>query len=97
MDTSKYVYAAAMSTKVKRTYNISPAAVATVKRLVEERHLAPSQDALVEQAIAELARRVQDADDARRWQEASSDAEFQAESRQLDIEFSGDDLCAWES
>jgi hypothetical protein len=68
-----------MSTKTKRTYNISPEAVALVKHLVEERHLAPSQDALVEQAIAELARRVRDADDARLWEQAASDGEFQAE------------------
>lgn len=33
-----------MSTKTKRTYNISQEAIATVKRLVEERHLAPSQN-----------------------------------------------------
>jgi hypothetical protein len=85
-----------MSTKTKRTYNISQEAVATVKRLVEERHLAPSQDALVEQAIAELARRVRDADDARLWQEAGADAEFLAEAHQLDAEFTEDDLRAWE-
>ena len=89
------VYAVAMSTKMKRTYNISPEAVATVKRLVEERHLAPSQDALVEQAIAELARCVRDADDARLWQQAAYDTEFQAEAQQIDVEFSRDDLQAW--
>jgi hypothetical protein len=86
-----------MSTKTKRTYNISREAVAVVKRLVEERHLAPSQDALVEQAITELARRIRDADDARLWQGAANDADFQAEARQIDAEFGGDDLHAWES
>jgi hypothetical protein len=86
-----------MATRTKRTYNISSEAVATVKRLVEERHLAPSQDALVERAIAELARRVCDADDARLWQEAGADAGFQAEADQVDAEFSSDDLRAWES
>ena len=94
--TSFDVYSWGMSTKIKRTYNISSEAVATVKRLVEERHLAPSQDALVEQAIAELARRVRDADDARRWRQAAVDAGFQAETRQLDAEFAADDLRAWE-
>lgn len=81
-----------MSTKTKRTYNISPESVATVKRLVEERHLAPSQDALIEQAISELARRVRDIDDARLWDEARSDAGFQAEAQQLDDDFPGGDL-----
>lgn len=85
-----------MSAKTKRTYNISQDAVATVKRLVEEEHLAPSQDALVEQAINDLARRVRDADDARLWQEAAADSDFQTESRQIDAEFSPDDLHAWE-
>lgn len=86
-----------MNTKAKRTYNISPEAIATVKRLVEERHLAPSQDALVEQAIAEFARRVKDADEARLWAAAGADARFQAEAAQLDAEFAPDDLHAWES
>ncbi|MGI8826353.1 MAG: hypothetical protein ACR2JC_12030 [Chloroflexota bacterium] len=68
-----------------------------MKRLVEERHMAPSQDALVEEAIAELARRVRDTDDARLWQAAADDAEFRAEGEQLDAGFAKDDLRAWES
>jgi hypothetical protein len=85
-----------MSTKTKRTYNISPEAIATVKRLVEERHMAPSQDALVEQAIAELARRVRDDDDARLWQQAAGDSEFQVEADLIETAFPADDLEAWE-
>lgn len=85
-----------MSAKTKRTYNISPEAVATVKRLVEELRLAPSQDALVEQAIADFARRVRDAQHARLWKQAASDPEFQAEIGQLEAGFAGDDLRAWE-
>jgi hypothetical protein len=89
------VYSGDVSTKTKRTYNISTEAVATVKRLVEERHIAPSQDALVEQAIAELARRVRDADDARLWEQAATDLEYQAETGRLDAEFGVDDRHAW--
>ena len=96
MDTLNYVYDGLVSTKTKRTYNISPEAIETVKRLVEEQHLASSQDALVEHAINELARRVQDAADARVWQEAAADPEFQAESLQIDAELSLDDIHAWE-
>lgn len=73
---------------MKQSYNISREAVETVKRLVDEQHLALSQDALVEQAINELARRVQDAVDARLWGEATADDEFQAEALQIDAEFS---------
>ena len=82
--------------KTKRTYNLSPAVVATVKRLVEEQHVAPSQDALVEQAVIELARRLLDADDARRWQQASTDPEFRAEAQAIDKLFAVDDLEAWD-
>lgn len=87
----------AMNARMKRTYNISPEAVATVKLLVDERHLAPSQDALVEQAIVEFARRVRDADDARLWQAAATDTEFEMEALEFDGEFAPDDLRAWES
>lgn len=82
--------------KQKRTYNISSEAVATVKRLVEDRHIAPTQDALVEQAIIELERRIRDADDARLWGQAAADGEFQDEARRLDSEFVEDDRRAWE-
>jgi hypothetical protein len=57
--------------KIKRTYNLSSDTVAAVKRLVEEEHRAPSQDALVEQAIREYARLLQDAADAALWAQAA--------------------------
>jgi hypothetical protein len=82
--------------KVKRTYNLSPAAIATVKRLVEVEHVAPSQDALVEHAIAELDRLVRDAHDARLWSQAAHDPAFQAEIRQIDEDLPAPDLEAWE-
>ena len=66
--------------KVKRTHNLSPASVATVKRLVVE-GVAPSQDALVERAIAELDRLVREVNDARLWSQAAHDQEFQDEVR----------------
>jgi hypothetical protein len=84
-----------MGTKVKRTYNISAESVETVKRLVEERHIASSQDALIEQAIAEIARRVRDADDARLWSEAAVDTTLQAEIEDIEHWATQDDLDAW--
>ena len=68
-----------------------------MKHPVEERHIAASQDALVVQAIAELARRVRDADDARPWAAAGLDAQFRAAAAHLAAEFAEDDLGAWES
>lgn len=82
--------------KVKRTYNLSPDAIATVKRLVEAEHVAPSQDALVERAIAELDRLIRDANDARLWEQAAHDLEFQAELRQISEDLPLDDLSVWE-
>jgi hypothetical protein len=79
---------------VKRTYNLSPDTVATVKRLVEVDHLAPSQDALVEQAISALDRLVRDARDARLWSQAAADPHFLAEIEHGG--FSAEDLARWE-
>jgi hypothetical protein len=82
--------------RVKRSYNLSPAAIATVKRLVEVDHVAPSQDALVEQAIAELDRLVREAHEACLWSEAAHDSAFQAEICQIDADLPAPDLEAWE-
>jgi hypothetical protein len=80
---------------MKRTYNISPESIATVKSLVEEHHLARSQDELVEHAISELARRVRDADEEALWSMAAKDPEFQEEAKDLDMLFAEDDAAAW--
>jgi hypothetical protein len=82
--------------RIKRTYNLSQSAVETVKRLADERHLADSQDAVVERAIIELARRVQDAEDAELWAEAARDPEFLAEVHELETGFASDDHRAWQ-
>lgn len=85
-----------MIPKVKPTYNLSPGVVATVKRLVEEERVAPTQDALVEKAIAELDRLVRDAADARLWEQAARDPEFQDEVNRIDVELPADNLSRWD-
>lgn len=82
--------------RIKRTYNLSPETIATVKRLVEVEHLESTQDALVERAIAELNRLVRDAHDARLWSEAAEDEAFRTELRQIDEDLPPDDLAKWE-
>jgi hypothetical protein len=82
--------------KTKRTYRLSQEAVATVKRLAEQNGVAPTQDAVVELAIQELARQVEDEHDARRWIQASSDPAFQQEAADLAALFREDDHRAWE-
>jgi hypothetical protein len=82
--------------KIKRTYSLSPTSTATVKRLVHKEHVAPSQDALVEQAIAELDRLIREVHEARLWSQAAQDPGFQAETRQIDEALPADDLDRWE-
>lgn len=82
--------------KVKRTYNLSSDSIATVKRLVEEDHIAASQDALVEKAIAELDRLTRDGKDALLWHQAAHDRQFQEEARLIDSTLPADDLAAWD-
>lgn len=81
---------------MKRTYNLSPDTVLTVKRLVEDRQVAPTQDALVEEAITEMARRIRDADDTISWEQAASDPAFRDESAELDRAFRSEEHAAWD-
>jgi len=46
--------------RAKRTHNLSPEVVATVRRLVVEGHVASSQDALVESAVRLYERHLRD-------------------------------------
>lgn len=73
---------------MKRVYNLSPATIATIRRLVEVDGIAPSRAALVELAIAELDRHIRDARDAELWTQASRDSAFVAELRQIDEDLS---------
>ena len=90
IDTSKRrVTIAAMSTKTKRTYNLSAEAVAHVRDLAGRGNLAPSQDAVVEMAIDQLYREVIDQEDAARWSTAARDDDFRREMNSLAVELDG--------
>jgi hypothetical protein len=80
--------------KVKRTYNLQPDVVAAV-RLLAERRIAPTQDAVIERAVRDLARRTRDDEHAELWAAAASDAGFKAEVEDLWAAFATDDLNAW--
>jgi hypothetical protein len=81
--------------KVKRTYNLSEATVATVRELVENEHVAPSQDALVEMALADFFMALRYREEARRFEEARDDPEIAAEVALLEQEFRGADRETW--
>lgn len=81
--------------KVKRTYQLSRHTVAAVRELVVEKHVAASQDALVEAALEEYIRRRRDAEDARIWAQAASDSDLAAEAEQFEAEFRSADRETW--
>jgi len=80
---------ASMSTKTKRTYNLSPEAVAHVRDLAARGDLAPSQDAVVEMAIEQLYREVRDREEAALWSTAARDEGFRREMRALASDLDG--------
>ncbi len=82
--------------KVKRTYNLSPEIVSTVKSLVEESGVAPTQDALVEAAVSSLARRIRDQEHARQFARCAEDPGFRREMETIAAEFEADDRAAWD-
>lgn len=82
--------------KVRRTYNLPPDIVTSVKVLVEERHMAPTQDALVEAAIRHYRRLLEDREESRRWSEAAVDPEFQEEVDDVWAAFAQEDRLAWD-
>lgn len=81
--------------KVKRTYNLGAETVATVRELVEHRHLATSQDALVEMALADFFLAARHADDARQFAAAARDPEITRELASLEQEFRVADRETW--
>ncbi len=84
-----------MATREKRTYNLTPATVRAVRELADEYHAAPTQDAVVELAVSELARRLRDADEARAWEAASTDTEFAGEVQDIEDAYRSADRETW--
>ncbi len=80
--------------RIKRTYNLRPATVDTVRRSVEAK-VASTEDALVEPAVRDPARAFRDDLHTRLWTQAGQDPEFQSEMREIWEEFAGDDRLAW--
>jgi len=83
--------------RIKRTYNLSRETVETVRELQAEYAAGPTQDAVVERAVRDLARHLRDERDATSWAKAARDPEFQGEVAELEAEFAADDRRAWSS
>lgn len=95
IDTQNDVCDASSVLKTKRTYNLSRRTIETVQALVADRGVAPSQDALVELAVDELARHVREADEADAWAAAAVDPEFIAEAAELEAAYRTADAETW--
>ena len=72
--------------RVKRTYNLEESTVLAVRELVEQRGLASSQDALVEQALSDLIIAARYTEEASRFAEAAHDPALAQELDDLDRE-----------
>lgn len=94
IDTQDDVCEAPIVLKTKRTYNLSRRTIETVQTLAERR-IAPTQDALVELAVDELARHVREADEADAWAAAAADPEFAAEAAELEAAYRTADGETW--
>ncbi len=68
-----------MTTRVKRTYNLSPESVRRVRELASDYGVAETQDAVVELAIDQLYLEKRDAEEAAQWAAAAQDPEFSRE------------------
>jgi Arc/MetJ-type ribon-helix-helix transcriptional regulator len=83
-----------VSTRVKRTYNLPEPVVHAVRELAAK-GIASSQDAVVELAIEELARRVREAEEEEAWSCAAADPLFKAEVGRLEREFASAGAETW--
>jgi hypothetical protein len=93
-DTQNDVCEPAIVLKTKRTYNLSRRTIETVQALAR-RKVAPTQDALVELAVDELARHVREADEAETWAAAAGDRQFAAEAAELEAACGDADPATW--
>jgi hypothetical protein len=84
-----------MSSRVKRTYNLAPETVRQVREMADKYEVASSQDAVIELAVDELARRLSDEREADAWAAAADDPGFRAESEEIAAAYRRADRETW--
>ena len=72
-----------MTTRVKRTYNLSAETVRHVRELASDYGAAETQDAVVELAVDRLYREQLEKEEAERWAAAAQDPDFRREMQAL--------------
>ena len=95
IDTSNDTCQRAGVERTKRTCNLPTRTVQLVREIASDYGLAPTQDALVELAVDELARRVRDEREAELWAGAAEDPEFRGEAAAIERAFGTADLETW--
>ena len=80
---------------MKRTYNLAPATVSSVREMAERYGVASSQDAVIELAVDELERRLRDQREADAWGEAADDPSFRAETDAIESAYRSADRETW--
>ncbi len=73
-----------MSTRTKRTYNLSTTAIEHVRRIAETSATLRSQDAVVETAIERYYEHVRSEEEAALWARAAEDPDFRAEAAAIE-------------
>ncbi len=76
-----------MTTRIKRTYNLSEATVRHVREMSAEYGVAGSQDAVVELAVERLYQEALDRVERERWAAAAFDPAFVAEMHEVAADF----------
>ncbi len=84
-----------MATRVKRTYNLDPRTIHSVRELADRYEIAASQDAVVELAVEELQRRLVEREESATWERAAADPAFQAEVAAIEHDFRAADRETW--
>jgi hypothetical protein len=84
-----------MRSRVKRTYNLTPATVRRVREMVERYDVASTQDAVIELAVDELERHLRDLREAAAWEEAATDPSFRREIEELAGAYRSADRETW--
>jgi len=82
-----------MTTRVKRTFNLTERTIRRVRELADEYGSFRTQDGVVEAAIEQLYVTVRAEAEAARWQAATEDPEFQVEMATVAQTF--DDRDTW--
>lgn len=81
--------------RTKRTYNLPERTVRTVRELAADYGVAPTQDAVIELAVDELARRLREDEEAACWAKAAADPGWRAEVAEIEAAWASADRETW--